>query len=50
MDEADVFMGSVLNDVFGELEEKYSKKTVNEITKTIQSTPRKRTKKENQEV
>jgi type I restriction enzyme S subunit len=25
MDEADVFMGSVLNDVFGELEEKYEK-------------------------
>ncbi len=25
MDEADVFMGSVLNDVFGELEEKYDK-------------------------
>ena len=31
MDEADVFMGSVLNDVFGELEEKYE----NDILKNI---------------
>ncbi len=32
MDEADVFMGSVLNDVFGELEEKYPKV---ELTKYV---------------
>ena len=32
MDDADLFMGSVLNDVFGELEEKYSKFTINEIS------------------
>lgn len=31
MDEANAFMGSVLNDVFGELEEKYEKKPLNEI-------------------
>ncbi len=31
MDEANVFMGSVLNDVFGELEEKYEKKQLKEI-------------------
>lgn len=30
MDEADVFMGSVLNDVFGELEEKYGLKKVSD--------------------
>lgn len=35
MDEANVFMGSVLNDVFGELEEKYKKKQLNEIIKII---------------
>jgi len=33
MDEADVFMGSVLNDVFGELEEKYEKQVWNKILK-----------------
>jgi len=33
MDEADVFMGSVLNDVFGELEEKYEKQVWNEVLK-----------------
>jgi len=31
MDEADVFMGSVLNDVFGELEKKYQFKSWNDI-------------------
>lgn len=31
MDEADLFMGSVLNDVFGELEEKYEKKQLKDI-------------------
>ncbi len=31
MDEADAFMGSVLNDVFGELEEKYEKKLFQDI-------------------
>jgi type I restriction enzyme S subunit len=31
MDEADLFMGSVLNDVFGELEEKYPIKTLNDV-------------------
>ncbi len=31
MDEADVFMGSVLNDVFGELEEKYPLKVWSDI-------------------
>jgi type I restriction enzyme, S subunit len=35
MDEADVFMGSVLNDVFGELEEKYEKKQLGDITNVI---------------
>lgn len=35
MDEADVFMGSVLNDVFGELEEKYPIKTVDEISTNV---------------
>ena len=34
MDEADVFMGSVLNEVFGELEEKYEKKPLGDLTKT----------------
>jgi len=33
MDEADVFMGSVLNDVFGELEEKYKKQVWSEVLK-----------------
>jgi len=31
MDEADVFMGSVLNDVFGEFEEKYEKELWNDV-------------------
>ncbi len=31
MDEADAFMGSVLNEVFGELEEKYEKKQLKDI-------------------
>ena len=31
MDEANVFMGSVLNEVFGELEEKYEKKQLRDI-------------------
>jgi type I restriction enzyme S subunit len=35
MDEADVFMGSVLNEVFGELEEKYTIKTVDELCTKI---------------
>ncbi len=32
MDEADVFMGSVLNDVFGELEEKYDTTTLDNLS------------------
>lgn len=44
MDDADIFMGSVLNDVFGELEEKYEIKTVDElcskITDGTHSTPK----------
>jgi type I restriction enzyme, S subunit len=35
MDEADVFMGSVLNDVFGELEEKYEKVSLDTISDLI---------------
>lgn len=35
MDEADVFMGSVLNDVFGELEENYPIKTLNDVCNKI---------------
>jgi len=35
MDEADVFMGSVLNDVFGELGEKYQKDSLDNLTKLI---------------
>ena len=35
IDEADIFMASVLNDVFVELEEKYEKKQLNEIIKII---------------
>lgn len=31
MDEANAFMGSVLNDVFGELEEKYGKTKINDV-------------------
>jgi type I restriction enzyme, S subunit len=33
MDEADVFMGSVLNDVFGELEEKYGLQSLSTVVK-----------------
>ncbi|MDO8609498.1 MAG: restriction endonuclease subunit S, partial [bacterium] len=35
IDEANVFMGSVLNDVFGELEEKYEKKQLHTVIKII---------------
>jgi type I restriction enzyme S subunit len=35
MDEADVFMGSVLNDVFGELEDKYETKSVDEVSLNV---------------
>src|SRR5574344_1111066 len=35
IDEADIFMASVLNDVFVELEEKSQKKQLNEIIKII---------------
>ena len=35
MDEANAFMGSVLNDVFGELEEKYAKKQLGSVIKII---------------
>ncbi len=35
MDEADVFMGSVLNEVFGELEERYEKKHLDSLVKII---------------
>lgn len=35
IDEADIFMASILNDVFEELEEKYEKKQLNEIIKII---------------
>lgn len=44
MDEADVFMGSVLNEVFGELEEKYEKiifdKVCNKITDGSHNPPK----------
>ena len=41
MDEANVFMKSVLNDVFGELEEKYSLNQLGSLTKTTSGgTPR----------
>lgn len=33
MDESDAFMGSVLNEVFGELEEKHENKKINEVVK-----------------
>ncbi len=36
MDEANAFMGSVLNDVFGELEEKYEKTIIKNILKIAQ--------------
>lgn len=35
MDEANAFMGSVLNDVFGELEEKYEKQQLHTVIKII---------------
>ncbi len=35
MDEADVFVGSVLNEVFGELEERYEIKTLNNVCNKI---------------
>lgn len=35
IDEADIFMASVLNDIFAEFEEKYEKKQLNEIIKII---------------
>lgn len=35
MDEADLFMGSVLNEVFGELEGKYEKKELNEMVSKL---------------
>jgi type I restriction enzyme S subunit len=35
MDEADVFMGSVLNDVFGELEDNFQHKTLKDISNII---------------
>ena len=35
MDEANAFMGSVLNDVFGELEAKYAKKQLSSVIKII---------------
>ncbi|MDP2894826.1 MAG: restriction endonuclease subunit S [Sulfurimonas sp.] len=35
MDEANAFMGSVLNDIFGELEEKYEKKQLHTVIKII---------------
>ena len=37
MDEADVFMGSVLNDVFGELEGKYEKRKLESFDKKMSS-------------
>lgn len=37
MDEADLFMGSVLNEVFGELEEKYEKRTLESFNKKMSS-------------
>jgi len=45
MDEADAFMRSVLNDVFGELEEKYEKRTLGNITKTTSGGTPKRNEK-----
>jgi len=45
MDEADLFMGSVLNDVFGELEEKYDVKTLGNLTKTTSGGTPKRNEK-----
>jgi len=45
MDEADVFMGSVLNDVFGELEEKYEKIKLGVLTTTTSGGTPKRNEK-----
>ncbi|MFP4487404.1 MAG: restriction endonuclease subunit S [Campylobacterales bacterium] len=45
MDEADAFMGSVLNDVFGELEEKYEVKLLGSLTKTTSGGTPKRNEK-----
>lgn len=45
MDEADVFMGSVLNDVFGELEEKYQVELLGNLTKTTSGGTPKRNEK-----
>jgi type I restriction enzyme S subunit len=45
MDEADVFMGSVLNDVFGELEERYEKKLLGNLTATTSGGTPKRNEK-----
>ena len=38
MDEANVFMGSILNDVFGELEEKYGKTLITNVMKVSNKT------------
>jgi type I restriction enzyme S subunit len=38
MDEADAFMGSILNDVFGELEEKYGKTPISDVMKISNKT------------
>ncbi len=46
MDEADAFMGSVLNDVFGELEGKYEKVKLGELTTTTSGGTPKRNEKE----
>ncbi|MDD2356670.1 MAG: restriction endonuclease subunit S [Thiovulaceae bacterium] len=45
MNEADAFMGSVLNDVFGELEEKYELKILGDLTKTTSGGTPKRNEK-----
>lgn len=45
MDEANAFMGSVLNDVFGELEEKYEKVALGKITTTTSGGTPKRNEK-----
>ncbi len=45
MDEADLFMGSVLNDVFGELEEKYELEILGNLTKTTSGGTPKRNEK-----
>lgn len=45
MDEADAFMGSVLNEVFGELEEKYENHKLGNLTKTTSGGTPKRNEK-----